>query len=248
MQYQFDVDIAKKYGVDEAVFVHYIAFWVRTNEANKRNCFGGKTWTYNSIAALTEIFPFWSARQIDRVTKSCKEKGLVETEQLSENQRDRTLWYTVSDEVQTYYQSSAPIPAETVKCISPNGEMETTERGNGFHETVKCIKGTNRRPNSNTDKKGAGLFEEYAQGNAELLTALLGFAEMRKTIKKPMTERAQQMMLRKLTTLAGEDTALKIQILDKSTARCWSDVYPPDEPRKADKSAPKGTEELDWLD
>lgn len=129
MTYQFDITLAQKYGVDEAIFVHHLVFWIRKNEADGTNLRKGKTWTFSSAKALAQLFPFWSPRQIERIVKSCRDKGLIETEQLSDNPRDRTTWYALT---------------ETVKCIYANGEMETTKRVNGYHQTVKCIKGEDK--------------------------------------------------------------------------------------------------------
>lgn len=138
MEYHFDVEIAKTYGVDEAIFVHNIFFWVRQNEANKKNIYDGRAWTYNSAKALTELFPFWTDRQIQRVIKSCKEKGLIETRQLSENKRDRTLYYTIT---------------QTVKCIYANGGMDNTKHVNPFTQTVECIYSTDNKPDNKPDRE-----------------------------------------------------------------------------------------------
>lgn len=48
---------------------------------------------------------------------------------------------------------------------------------------------------------------------------------MRKANKKPMTERAAKMILKKLDKLSGGDEETQIAILDKSVVKCWSDVY-----------------------
>lgn len=52
-----------------------------------------------------------------------------------------------------------------------------------------------------------------------------GFETMRRKIKKPMTERAAAMALRKLGELRdrGENPAA---VLDQSTLHCWQDLYP----------------------
>jgi hypothetical protein len=52
-----------------------------------------------------------------------------------------------------------------------------------------------------------------------------GFEAMRRKIKKPMTDRAAAMALRKLSELRdqGEDPAI---VLDQSTLHCWQDLYP----------------------
>lgn len=60
-----------------------------------------------------------------------------------------------------------------------------------------------------------------------------GFCEMRKKIKKPLTDRAAKMILNELERLAPGDNHTKGLILDQSVKRCWQDVYP----LKCDKSA-----------
>ena len=60
-----------------------------------------------------------------------------------------------------------------------------------------------------------------------------GFCEMRKKIKKPLTDRAAKMILNELERLAPGDNQTKGLILDQSVKRCWQDVYP----LKGDKSA-----------
>lgn len=69
-----------------------------------------------------------------------------------------------------------------------------------------------------------------------------GFCEMRKKIKKPLTDRAAKMILNELERLAPGDNHTKGLILDQSVKRCWQDVYP----LKGDKSA-GGTDEVKQL-
>jgi hypothetical protein len=53
-----------------------------------------------------------------------------------------------------------------------------------------------------------------------------GYLEMRKLIKKPMTERAKQMAIRRLEEhrRSGHDPN---QILDTATFNSWQGLYPP---------------------
>lgn len=55
--------------------------------------------------------------------------------------------------------------------------------------------------------------------------AWAGFVEMRRLIKKPMTERAQEMIVAKLGAISGNAGQLAGQILDQSTRNNWQDVY-----------------------
>lgn len=75
------------------------------------------------------------------------------------------------------------------------------------------------------------------RGRVDVPEALMenwnGFCEMRKKIKKPLTDRAAKMILNELERLAPGDNHTKGLILDQSVKRCWQDVYP----LKGDKSA-----------
>lgn len=65
----------------------------------------------------------------------------------------------------------------------------------------------------------------YADGDTELLHALLDFEAMRKSIKKPMTERAKQLLCSSLDKLLqqGED---RVACLNQSILHNWQAVYP----------------------
>lgn len=64
----------------------------------------------------------------------------------------------------------------------------------------------------------------YADGDTELLHALLDFEAMRKAIKKPLTERAKQLLCNSLDKLAqqGEN---RVACLNQSILHNWQAVY-----------------------
>lgn len=64
--------------------------------------------------------------------------------------------------------------------------------------------------------------------NPELMAAYMGFKEMRKKIKKPMTERAERRLIAKLKELSGGSSKKAIAILEKSEDKNWMDIYPID--------------------
>lgn len=158
-EYHFNVEAARLYGVDEAIFLHSLAFWIAKNRANKKHLHDGRYWSYNTQAALAELFPFWSRRQIERIIASCKEQGALLTGYFNTDKTDRTTWYTLTDDAQRFYNIT-----ETVECIAPsgamdapqgvggggvaappiapNGDMHCTEPWDGCHETVECNKET----------------------------------------------------------------------------------------------------------
>lgn len=73
------------------------------------------------------------------------------------------------------------------------------------------------------------VFADFAKNDPSLAEALKGFAEMRKTIKKPLTVRAANMICEKLGSFHDEDW---IAILNQSTMNCWQGLFPLDEEKK----------------
>lgn len=97
MYHYFDVDIALKYGLNEAILLNNISFWVMKNEANEQNFFEGKYWTYNSAKAFSKLFPYMSARTIQRVLKNLVDEGLILVNKFSDDPMKRTNYYTLTD-------------------------------------------------------------------------------------------------------------------------------------------------------
>lgn len=133
----FNPTVAEKYGVDVAIFLHNIFHWVEYNKDHKKNFYEGRYWTYNSISAFCEVHPYWSKRQIERITSTCKKEGLLLTGCFNEDQRDRTMWYTLSDKAMSFFEDNPT--TGMVHCISPNGEMQLPESCQTFHQTVEPL-------------------------------------------------------------------------------------------------------------
>lgn len=134
--------VAARYGFEEAVFLHSLMFWYRTNRANDRNFRDGRWWTYNTIRAFEDIFPWWSAKQIRRIADSCREQGALVTGNYNQDRRDRTVWYSPGDELLALYG----LDAETGDCNCPNGQMQLPEQAGEDAQTGKC---NIRKPCSN---------------------------------------------------------------------------------------------------
>ena len=128
--------VAERYGFEEAVFLDSIVYWYRTNRANNRNFRDGRWWTYNSIKAFEEIFPWWSAKQIRRIANSCRDQGALIAGEYNEDRRDRSLWYAPGDELLSLYGL-----AKTGKCTCPNGQMQAPKGADECAQMGKCIYG-----------------------------------------------------------------------------------------------------------
>lgn len=60
--------------------------------------------------------------------------------------------------------------------------------------------------------------------NKMLIETIIDFMKMRDTIKKPMTDRALQLMLKKLKGIS-EDESIQVKILEKSIENCWQGIF-----------------------
>lgn len=120
----FEVELAEKYGLLEAILLNYFQFWIKKNEANDVHFHDGRYWTYNSVKAFCELFPYASKKMIENAINHLVEEGLLITGNYNQSAYDRTKWYTLT---------------EKGKCISPTGEMECTEKGNGVPPQGKPI-------------------------------------------------------------------------------------------------------------
>lgn len=97
--HSFDIKEAEKYGILGAVLLHHIRFWVQKNAANRRHYHDGKYWTYNSVTAFSELFPYATKDQIRRALDKLEDLGALETGSYSDNHYDRTKWFTCNIEL-----------------------------------------------------------------------------------------------------------------------------------------------------
>jgi len=128
--YSFDTEIATKYGLPEAVVLWNLMFWIRKNRANGTNihevCIDGenvqRTWTYNSISAFEELFPWWSADQIRRILKRLVNDGVIIEGNYNKMRMDRTKWYAFRDEESMINSHLAKSPDGLAKTTNGTGE------------------------------------------------------------------------------------------------------------------------------
>lgn len=159
MFYTFDTDIAKQYGVNEAVMIANFQFWIAKNKANGKNLIDGHCWTYNSNKALQELFPFWSAKTIRTTLDHLKTRGVMITGNYNTKTYDRTLWFAFADEE---------------KWICPKRQMDLPKTANGFVENGKPIpdniyKKENKNNKLFLSKKKYGEFNNVLLSNEEML-------------------------------------------------------------------------------
>ena len=165
MEHHFNVEIAEKYGILEAILLNNFYFWIKKNEANDKNFHEGRYWTYNSAKALHRLFPYASERKIRSAIKHLEDEGLVLTGNYNNSAYDRTTWYALT---------------ENAICILQNRQMEEAETSNESCENVTPIPDNNT--DKNTDNK-TDIYKEQVEQIVDYLNEVLG-TEYKSTTKK----------------------------------------------------------------
>ena len=97
MKHSFEVEIAKEYGINCAILLDFIHYWVSVNKANDRNFHDGSYWTYNTVKAFEELFPYMTKKQIRSTLDKLETEGLIYSGNYNNSAYDRTKWYTVTE-------------------------------------------------------------------------------------------------------------------------------------------------------
>lgn len=132
MTHNFDIEIAAKYGVNEAILLNNIYYWVEHNRANDKNFYDGHYWVYNSAKAFNELFPYMTIKQITYALKKLKNKDLFLLAIII------TLPMIVL--LGTLLQRTVMPFAKMGKCICQKWKMHLTKRKNPFAKMGKWIR------------------------------------------------------------------------------------------------------------
>lgn len=139
MEHSFDIEVAKEYGIVEAIFIKHFQFWISKNKANGVHQHEDRTWTYNSNKAFAELFPYLSTQSIRTALKHLTDNGVIMTGNYNPNPYNKTLWYAFVNEE---------------KWICHFQQPDLLESTNGFVKNGKCINTdidyTGNKPNKKT--------------------------------------------------------------------------------------------------
>ena len=148
MTHSFDVDLACKYGMLEAVLLFYFDFWIEKNKANEKHFHDGYYWTYNSTKAFTELFPYASQKRIRTALSHLVEEGLIATGEYNEKAFDHTTWYRFTEKGISELPYRANRFAPQGKAIPVNNNKSITSN---INNSKFISKNSNNTLNSSND-------------------------------------------------------------------------------------------------
>ena len=206
MEHHFSVEDAKKYGIESAILLYNIRFWIAKNKANKSHFYKDRYWTYNSAKAFSEMFPYLSRPQIARHLRKLEELGVLVSDNFNTVGYDKTKWYSILD------NECTEISNPCTKLNNGSSEMNNGEFE--IEQPIPDTKPVNKQQIVNTDTPDAMLKNAFNE-----------FKAMRKKMRKEMTTHAEELLKTRLKELSGNDMDLAVKILNQSTMNNWASIY-----------------------
>lgn len=111
MEHHFQVEVAQVVGVEKAILLYNIDYWIQHNVANKQHFYDGQTWTYNSAQAFAKLFPYMRPRSISQRLQELEEDGfLISSKKYNDSAYNHTKWYSLTEK---YYSISKTRQSES---------------------------------------------------------------------------------------------------------------------------------------
>lgn len=91
--------LARELGLNEALILQQINYWIEINKKSGNNYYEGRYWTYNSIRAWQENdFDYMSIDTVKRTFAKLEKLNYLLVGNFNKDPRDKTKWYTINEE------------------------------------------------------------------------------------------------------------------------------------------------------
>ena len=249
MNHHFNVEIAKRYGIEEAIIIENLYFWIKKNVANEVNKNDGRYWTYNSAKAFSEIFPYMSARKISRVLTSLYDKDAILKGNYNELSIDRTMWYSFTDELLSIldFQKYDVVKISDSYDLTKN-DTHLPKMSNGKTENDEPIPYSkpynNQHIKEEKDKSFSKKTYDLSFVDGKYMSTFTEWLEYKAERKeKYKTESSLKACYNRLLKLSGDNPQIAAGIVQQSIANNYAGLFEYKEIR-AQKPKPKTQEEI----
>ncbi len=144
--HSFDTGYAIAYGVNEAIMIHNLQFFITANANRGVNFCDERFWTYDKLPDFPKHFPYWSVDQVRTIIKSLVKQGVIMVGNFNKEWSNRTCWYAFVDQDKFIFTDTPkpahpkkePPPAISADMVnSPDDIWENHHMSNG--EITRCI-------------------------------------------------------------------------------------------------------------
>ena len=176
--------------------------------------------TNSYFANLYDVHKNTAGTWINNLEKLGYIKSKIIYEAGTKNIKERRLFLFkhINENIDTYQQKDCDPINENVDTPINEKIEDNNTRYNNTRYNKKEIYKEKKTKNKNTE-----LIIESIYESEKFKKTFLDFLEMRKSIKKPATNKAMEMIIKKLEKVDNEELA--IQMLERSIINNWQDVY-----------------------
>ena len=219
-QLSFSVEAAKVHGVEGAVLLSHIVYWVYRNQLNKKNKIDGVYWTYNTATSFAQLFPFWKPTKIRRLLSKLEDENAILIGCHNKAKYDRTKWYAITEQSQslyaTHYSNLNNAISKNEQCIIQNETLQCSEVNNLYQITNQVTK------QITTKEKVVMPFEGDLFAEAWRLWKQYKKEEKNFRFKSSISEQASLLNLQKISNTNEQEA---ITIIHNAIAQGWSGLY-----------------------
>ena len=260
MEYMsFKTEHAIKYGLNEAILLNHLMYWVEKNKANDKHFHDDRYWTYNSLTAYEKMFPFITLKNIRTALDHLRALGIVYTGNFNVTGYDRTLWYTVDfDKCKCDFDTYPNAPQANGYALEANRNDATgtpipyINQDNTQDNTQDTPIKAKRKPKTKIDIENLLAESGHEQ---DVLDVIEDFMDMRVSIKKPMSYGAVKLLLTAIDSLPDQRPVYIKKALEISILKNYTSVYPirnerdlPPEEKIAYVEERDPNENISWFD
>lgn len=138
MEHHFNTNIAKKYGIEEAILLHHFYYWIAKNAANAKHFYDGLYWTYNSREAYAKFFGYINEAKIYRIIKKFVEEGLIAKGDYNTDKWKHTNWYALTIKGLEYLRENG-YDMTPFGCVLQNADFDCCKMNNGLLQNEQSL-------------------------------------------------------------------------------------------------------------
>ena len=109
--HHFDIGLATKYGIDQAIVLSYIWQNIKRNIANKSQCYDNQYWSKDTKTGLAELFPYCTELKIETIFSKLSENDLIVYKDSTKVAGE--IWYTLTAPALDYFTKGTQITRKT---------------------------------------------------------------------------------------------------------------------------------------
>lgn len=150
--HSFNVSLATRFGLIEAIIIQHSYYWYGLNKDNPDMTKDGRVWFFRSVSQIAEVYPYLTVDKVRRTIDRLVAVGILIKGNYSSDKFKKANWYSLSDEMinimkgknaKSIQQNAEPLgkmPNDSAKCQLSYSNIDNKEEDNKTKEDTKVSK------------------------------------------------------------------------------------------------------------